>query len=196
MKGIGLKNKIVCDIGCGTGLVTLTSILLGADKVIAMDINEEALLYTQVAVENLLHTYPQFKTCNVEYKQFDIKDESSFMPNCNFAIMSDVTYYKDLARISANRAFEMMITGAEVLVTDPGRDNRNVFLETLKELSGTNGALPFSISKESMEIEPKEVTMSKLWAAQANFLQSKVKVHEVTQSNALPEYIDGYSLWL
>ena len=108
-------------------------------------------------------------------------------------------YYKEMAKIIANRAFEMMISGSEILVTDPGRDVRNVFLAELKELSGTNSPLPFAISKESMAVEPKEVTMAKLWAAQAQFLDGKVPTGGVvvdTSGKSSPEYINGFSLWL
>lgn len=138
MKGSALKDKVICDVGCGTGLVTLSSILLGAKTVIATDINEEALMNTRIAVERLLNTYPQFKDCNVVYQKLDMKDETIMMPNCNFGVMSDIMYYNDMARVSANRAFEMMIAGAEILVTDPGREVRNQFLAELKELSGTH----------------------------------------------------------
>jgi hypothetical protein len=44
-----------------------------------------------------------------------------------------------------------MINGAEVLVTDPGREVRLKFVETLKLLSGvTGGKYPASISRESL----------------------------------------------
>lgn len=51
------------------------------------------------------------------------------------------------------RSFELMVNGAEVLLTDPGRDVRLVFTDSLKSLSGVNAKFPTSISKESLVVK-------------------------------------------
>jgi putative methylase len=48
MKG-DIEGKRVCDLGCGTGVLAIGAALLGADTVIAVDIDEKALA---VAREN------------------------------------------------------------------------------------------------------------------------------------------------
>jgi len=40
---LDLKNKVVADLGCGTGILGLTAILLGAKKVYFIDIDENTI---------------------------------------------------------------------------------------------------------------------------------------------------------
>lgn len=50
-----------------------------------------------------------------------------------------------------------------------------------------------------MAVESKEVTMAKLWAAQAQFMSGKVATGGVVvgaDGSSSPEYIKGFSLWL
>ena len=96
--------------------------------------------------------FPIYQSCDIDYKLLDLKDTSSAakLPLCQFAIMSDMLYYKDMARVCARRAFELMVSGAEVLVTDPGREVRKEFVDELKEISGAKSKIPTSISKESL----------------------------------------------
>jgi ribosomal protein L11 methyltransferase len=42
-----MKNKIVVDFGCGSGILAIASLKLGAKKVIAIDIDPQALLATK-----------------------------------------------------------------------------------------------------------------------------------------------------
>ena len=74
----------------------------GASKVIALDANKESLVRTRYAVERLLRSYPQFSSVEVEYSHFDLKSETP-LPKCNFAVLSDVIYYNDLAEVAAER---------------------------------------------------------------------------------------------
>jgi putative methylase len=63
MKG-DIGGKRVCDLGCGTGVLAIGAALLGADTVIAVDIDEKALI---VARENatLLDTDVTFLAADV-----------------------------------------------------------------------------------------------------------------------------------
>lgn len=45
-----IKNKLVADLGCGTGRLTIGSALMGAKEVIGIDIDEESI---KVAEENV-----------------------------------------------------------------------------------------------------------------------------------------------
>ena len=47
LKKIDFKNKIVIDFGCGAGIVGLTALLLGAKKVIFLDVDKEAVELTK-----------------------------------------------------------------------------------------------------------------------------------------------------
>ena len=46
----GIKNKKICDLGCGTGIITIGALILGANLVIGVDIDKKAL---QLAKKNL-----------------------------------------------------------------------------------------------------------------------------------------------
>ncbi len=45
--GLFCKNKIVVDLGCGSGILSLAALKLGAKKAYSLDIEEEALLHTK-----------------------------------------------------------------------------------------------------------------------------------------------------
>lgn len=153
----GLNNKIICDIGCGTGIVTCASVALGATYVHSLDLNEDSLCLTRMAVEKILQ--PGF--CNLDKNtvyQTSPREQNQMKPlnylseictlstfdllevdnnyvklpiNCNIVVMSDICYYPDLARAAAKRAVEAFINGADVLVTDPGRSTQKDFLQEL-----------------------------------------------------------------
>lgn len=46
----GIKNRNICDLGCGTGIITAGALILGANLVIGVDIDKKAL---QIARKNL-----------------------------------------------------------------------------------------------------------------------------------------------
>lgn len=53
-----IKNKWVFDIGCGSGILTIAAALLGAERAIGIDIEEEALAHSQ---ENALINHVEEK---------------------------------------------------------------------------------------------------------------------------------------
>ncbi|MGB9668604.1 MAG: 50S ribosomal protein L11 methyltransferase [Thermosulfidibacteraceae bacterium] len=74
---LDFKNKNVLDIGCGTGILGIASVLLGAREVIAIDIAKEAIETTMVnikinGVEDKLRVYPVPIEALKESGKFDI----------------------------------------------------------------------------------------------------------------------------
>lgn len=75
MKDIDFKNKIVFDYGCGTGILAVLAVMLGAKDVEAIDIEEESYFNT---LENAKrNNTPSIKTYqgtlpDVQSKNFDI----------------------------------------------------------------------------------------------------------------------------
>lgn len=65
-------NKIVADVGCGFGPLTIDIGLSGADKVIGFDINNKAISF---AKENLRINYPNLMP-RVEFRNEDIRNYS------------------------------------------------------------------------------------------------------------------------
>lgn len=70
-----LKGKTVLDYGCGSGILALAALMLGAEKVVATDIDPQALIATQDnaqrngIAEGVIHTcYPD----EMPQEQFDI----------------------------------------------------------------------------------------------------------------------------
>ena len=47
-----LNNRTLLDYGCGSGILALSAALLGADPVVAVDIDEQALVATRANAEN------------------------------------------------------------------------------------------------------------------------------------------------
>lgn len=48
-----IEDKVVCDLGCGTGIFTIGAVLLGASHVFGVDIDGDALSTAKVNVENV-----------------------------------------------------------------------------------------------------------------------------------------------
>ncbi|MBS7644541.1 MAG: METTL5 family protein [Candidatus Bathyarchaeia archaeon] len=46
-----VKHKVVADLGCGTGRLSIGAALLGADKIVAVDIDREAVILMRETLE-------------------------------------------------------------------------------------------------------------------------------------------------
>ncbi len=60
-----LSNKRVIDYGCGSGILGIAALLLGADQVLAVDIDPQALAATRVNAEKN-HVQDRLSTCMPE----------------------------------------------------------------------------------------------------------------------------------
>ena len=81
MKG-DMDNKVIADLGCGTGILGIGAILLGAKKVFLIDIDKEAL---QIAKNNILYMESEGYLENIKegrdfvLKCTDIEDAEGFI---------------------------------------------------------------------------------------------------------------------
>ena len=101
-----LKGKVVADMGCGTGVGTLSSIVLNAKKVIAIDFNNYSLEMLRLSYKRLIANDDKdnennnnenndkknhvMRKTNVLFKYFDLEG-SEPLPICDILIMSDIT---------------------------------------------------------------------------------------------------------
>jgi predicted nicotinamide N-methyase len=88
----GVAGKVVCCLGCGTGVEVLAAASLNASRVIALDYSHEALALCDAGAENY--------TC-VETRNFDVRRDT--LPACDVLVAADVFYSKDLS-IACGRA--------------------------------------------------------------------------------------------
>ena len=72
-----IENSEIIDLGCGTGILSIGSLLLGAKKVTGVDIDEESLAIARLNSENL----------NIEFVCCDISDFNHF-DNCDVVIQN------------------------------------------------------------------------------------------------------------
>src|SRR5439155_10434178 len=124
------KGARLLELGCGSGLVTVASVIAGYD-VLATDYYDDALLFTQVNVErNLGGT--AVRTREVDWRS--IPDD---LGTYSRVIAADVLYepaYGDL--IAAAIAVTLAPEG-RATVADPGRLSRDNFIAAAQELGLT-----------------------------------------------------------
>ena len=114
------------ELGCGTGLVSLTAAACGARSVLATDVSSTSLQYTAAAAD------AQGLTA-VTTSIFDATDLAVPLPHADVLLLSDVFVTDALAVSFAARVAEAVDGGAflRVLVVDPGRSTRDTFLTAL-----------------------------------------------------------------
>ena len=81
----GLDGKIVADLGCGTGVLSIGARLLGAITVIGFDVDPDAI---EIAKKNLIDFGLDFEEENDGYCDFILKDVTNscsivFDEKCN-----------------------------------------------------------------------------------------------------------------
>ena len=127
-----LEDKVVLDVGTGTGLIAIAAILAGSRKAIAMDYNKFALnlLEKSKTLQN-----NKFMTERIETMEFDVKNFKIPLPAADVVCFADVLYEKDLGLAIADRVYESVIRGSRVIVVSPNhRPGKPFLLNRLKEL--------------------------------------------------------------
>lgn len=118
------------ELGCGTGLCSLTAATMGAASVMATDVSLVSLQLTQAAAAD--------QRLNVSVAEFDVLSNAALI-TADVLILSDLFVTEDLARAHARRVHEAMCAGFEtILVVDPGRSTRAVFTSRLEEYFGSS----------------------------------------------------------
>ena len=113
------------DLGCGTGLCSLTAAACGALSVIATDVSETSLEFTSAAAEAQ-------GLSAVQTRLFDATALDAPLPAADVLMLSDVFVTDALATAFAARVAEAeKASFARVLIVDPGRSTRDVFLAAL-----------------------------------------------------------------
>jgi putative methylase len=72
-----IENKIIVDLGCGTGIFSVGAILTGSKQVIGIDTDKNVILTAK--------EYANKNNLNIEYKVIDVK---KFHKKCNTVIMN------------------------------------------------------------------------------------------------------------
>lgn len=127
----------VLDVGVGTGLVACAAARAGA-AVTAVDVDP-------IAVE-LARGSATLNGLDVETALFDLTSNAP-LPPADVVIFADLLYEEDLARAVAKRVLEAHARQSTVVVGDPQRVGRTVFLETLR-------AAGIHVSFSSKEVSP------------------------------------------
>ncbi len=133
----GLRGKIVCDLCCGTGLISLLAHRMGA-KVIALDYNEFSLrlanlsfkVYNTLIPKSIIPSLPD----PVEYRLFDMANPNHHIPSCDYLLLSDVLYSTEIAKLVSDRVIEALRIGVpNIVITDPGREFAKLFAKYVNE---------------------------------------------------------------
>ena len=133
--GKWLRGQTVCELGAGTGLVSLAAVAGGAAKVIATDYESIPLKLLQFALLKLnTNSIPRNST--IQMKLLDLCQHREVpLPKAGVFVAADVMYEPKTGRALAHRVAEALAQGSRVLIGDsPGRAGRPAFLQQLQEL--------------------------------------------------------------
>lgn len=125
-----LAGLTVLELGCGNGCASIAAAQLGAAQVIATDISEQALRFTEIAARSA-----GFDSNRFHCQPFDVCG-SCPLPDADIVLVSDLLYESTLARSVARRVVEADARDSCIIVSgDPARAARGDFLETLQQTS-------------------------------------------------------------
>ena len=163
------------EIGCGCGLVSLTCCALGADAVLATDVEADALARVAGAPGG----------AQVSTALFDIFGDAP-LPECDTLVASDVGYTEKLALGFARRAAEAIAAGATVVTSDSTKLRWTEFLAEASRLTGRDVRAFSWRDKSNPYVRPASVAVlrpfrvgsrpSKLAIVQAERVRSALNV--------------------
>ena len=170
-----VRGKRVVEIGAGCGLVSLTCCALGADAVLATDVEDDALARVAGAPGG----------AQVSTALFDIFADAP-LPECDTLVASDVGYTEKLALGFARRAAEAVAAGATVVTSDSTKLRWTEFLAEASRLTGRDMRAFSWRDKSNPYVRPASVAVlrpfrigsrpSKLAIVQAEKVRSALNV--------------------
>ncbi|GFH55815.1 hypothetical protein CTEN210_12291 [Chaetoceros tenuissimus] len=135
LQSIDLDNKIVLELGTGTGLCALSAALSGAKCVLATDYEEIPLDLLRYAIDHLYDSDQKEKLQTIETSLLDICQHDVPLPKADIVIAADIMYEPKTGEATAVRTLEALKAGSRVIIgCSPGRPGRPYFLKKLKEL--------------------------------------------------------------
>ncbi|MGH7908945.1 MAG: class I SAM-dependent methyltransferase [Thermodesulfobacteriota bacterium] len=142
---IDIKNKTICDIGCGTGFFVDFYCLKGARDIFGVDI-------TNISIENLKREYPEYHFIKEDVSSNSLLSEIS----CKFDILNvfDVLYH-----IMDDKAFELAIAN----ICNLTKHNGFIFISDLFGSKSINVA-------EHVRLRSREIYAAALEENSANIL--------------------------
>jgi len=95
-----IVDKVVCDLGCGTGRLAIGAALLGAREVIGVDVDEVAL---EVAAKNAEKSDVRVKWIRADVDEFEAKDVDTVIQNPPFGVQrrgADMTFLRKALKLA------------------------------------------------------------------------------------------------
>ena len=129
---LDLAGKSVVELGCGTGLVSLTAAACGAASVLATDYRAEPLELLRASLAR--SSAHLGRELHIDTALFDIKAAHEPLPTAHLVVAADLLYQRSTSVALARRCVEALrAPGCEaVLVGDLGRPGRQAFLDELR----------------------------------------------------------------
>lgn len=121
-----VEGKKVYDLGCGTGRLAIGAALLGADEVVGVDIDEEAL---KVARRNAVKAEVEVEWKQADVRELEVQEADAVIQNPPFGVQkrgADIEFLKKAIQL-----------GEEVYSIHKGvPKNRDFISQRVKELGG------------------------------------------------------------
>lgn len=121
-----IKEKSVCDLGCGTGRLAIGASLLGATKVMGVDVDAKAL---EVASKNACRSEVDVEWMESDVRDFQGSGFDTVIQNPPFGVQkkgADIIFLK-----------KALSLGREIYSVHKGsRQNRDFITKRVKELNG------------------------------------------------------------
>ncbi|MCL2687541.1 MAG: METTL5 family protein [Methanobrevibacter sp.] len=124
-----IANKSIMDLGCGTGIFALSSLILGAKSATGIDIDVNSVNIAKTTADKM----------DINNSHFFVKDVNNFDLNCNFdtAITNPPFGSQYKAKKGADRAFmKLAIESADVSYSFHMAESEEFVINFYKNLGG------------------------------------------------------------
>jgi len=175
-----IKGKIIADLGCGTGILGIGALLLGADKVTFIDIDKEALEITKSNISKILEDFQDARKSKI----FNISKVKSESLKYTGLISKAEFIYKDIQDVNSK---------VEVVLENPPfgtkvKHSDRLFLEKALETAPVVYSFHKSESKSFLEgfAAKKNTRITHIWdfkfPLKASFEFHRRQIHRINVS--------------